>query len=127
MVLCFINGAELSPGQVKSAELIIEDNEYRPKLGGRTSATTITVDPSKTPHAIDFTYMAGPQKGQMAKGIYKVAGNDLTICLGLNPKVDRPTEFAAPVDSDLFWLSGNGPASRRQRPAPTDRTRTQAF
>jgi uncharacterized protein (TIGR03067 family) len=68
------------------------------------AATTIKVDSSKIPHSIDFTYTAGPQKGRMAKGIYKIEGDDLTICRGLTDQAERPTEFAAPVDSNLLLV-----------------------
>jgi hypothetical protein len=46
MFLCFVNGEELSPEQVKSGELVVADNEYRPKLGANVAATTIRVDSS---------------------------------------------------------------------------------
>src|SRR5271168_4142321 len=83
MFLCFVNGEELSPDLVKSGELVVEDNEYRPKLGASVEATSINVDSSKTPHSIDFTYVEGPKKGLTLKGIYKIEGNNLTICQGL--------------------------------------------
>jgi len=66
--------------------------------------TTIKVDSSKTPHTIDFTYTVGPQKGQTVKGIYKIDRDDLTVCRGLTEQVERPTEFAAPVDSNLLLV-----------------------
>jgi uncharacterized protein (TIGR03067 family) len=104
MLLCFVNGEELSPDQIKSGKLVVEDNEYRPKLGASVAATTIKVDSSKIPHSIDFTYTAGPQKGQTMKGIYKIDGAGLTICRGLTDQSERPTEFAAPVDSNLLLV-----------------------
>jgi uncharacterized protein (TIGR03067 family) len=104
MFLCFVNGEELSPDQIKSGALVVEDNEYRPKLGASVAATTIKVDSSKIPHSIDFTYTAGPQEGQLVKGIYKIEGDDLTICRGLTDQAERPTEFAAPVDSNLLLV-----------------------
>jgi uncharacterized protein (TIGR03067 family) len=104
MFLCFVNGDELSPDQVKSGELVVIDNEYRPKLGASAAATTIKVDSSKTPHSIDFTYTAGPQIGQTVRGIYKIEGDDLTICRGLTEQAERPTEFAAPVDSNMLLV-----------------------
>ena len=104
MVLVFINGEELPADQVKSGELIIEDDQYRAKLGANASTSTIKVDSSKTPKEIDLTYTAGDQKGKTVKGIYKMAGDDLTICRGLTEKEARPTEFAAPVDSGLLLV-----------------------
>lgn len=54
------------------------------------------LDPSKTPSWIDLK-----QKGKesSAKGIYKLNGNELEICMGKNGK--RPDEFK---NGDSTWL-----------------------
>ena len=66
------------------------------KQGGE-SPFAYTIDESKTPRAIDFTY-DGPVaalKGARQYGIYKVEGGQLTICLTLPgaAEKDRPTGF----------------------------------
>lgn len=99
MVLCFVNGEEIPADQVKTGELSVADNEYRPKLGTAATSSTIKVDSSKTPKEIDFTYTSGPQKGKTVKGIYKIVGDDLTVCRALTERDDRPIDFAAPADS----------------------------
>ncbi len=104
MVLVFINGEELPADQVRTGELTIEDDQYRAKLGAAASTSTIKIDSSKAPKEIDLTYTEGNQKGKTVKGIYKVAGDDLTICRGLTEGEARPTEFAAPVDSGLLLV-----------------------
>jgi uncharacterized protein (TIGR03067 family) len=104
MVLGFINGEELPADQIKTGELTIEDDQYRAKLGAAASASTIKVDASKAPKEIDLTYTDGAQKGKTVKGIYKMAGDDLTICRGLTEREARPTEFAAPIDSNLLLV-----------------------
>ena len=105
MVLVFRNGQEASPDLAKSGELVIEDQEYRAKLGSDSMTATIKVDSSKTPKQIDLTLSTGENKGQTVKGIYKITGDDLTICRGLTAKAARPTEFAAPVDSGLLLVT----------------------
>ena len=52
-----------------------------------------------------MTFTDGDQKGKTVKGIYKVNGDDLTICRGLTEMEARPTEFAAPVDSGLLLVT----------------------
>ena len=47
------------------------------------------VDRTEEPMAIDFTGTADPHNGEKAFGIYRVAGDALTICVGKK----RPTEF----------------------------------
>ena len=108
----------------KSGELVIEDQEYRAKLGANSLTATIKVDSSKTPKEIDLTFTTGENKGKTVKGIYKIAGDDLTICRGLTEKEARPTEFAAPVDSgllarDLETLENVRQRQPRPRRSPT--------
>ena len=107
MVLCFVNGEEISADQVKTGELVVEDNEYRPKLGASIAATTIKVDSSKTPQTIDFTYTAGPQKGQTVKGIYKIDRDDLTVCRGLTSRWNVPPSLRPRLTQVCCSWSGN--------------------
>ena len=102
LVLVFINGEELPADQVKTGELVVEDDQYRAKLGANASTSRIKVDPSRAPKEIDWTFTDGDQKGKTVKGLYKVTGDDLTICRGLTEMEARPTEFAAPLDSGLL-------------------------
>jgi uncharacterized protein (TIGR03067 family) len=104
MVLLFVSGDEVPADQAASGELLIVDDEYRPKLGATVEASTFKIDATKSPRAIDFTYTSGFSKGKTIKGIYKLDGDDLTICRGLSPEIDRPNEFAAPVGSDLLLV-----------------------
>ena len=104
MVLGFKNGEELPADQVKTAELTIDDDQCRATLGAASMAATIKVDSSRAPREIDFTFAEGDQKGKTVKGIYKVAGEDLTICRGLTEREPRPSEFAAPTNSGLLLM-----------------------
>jgi uncharacterized protein (TIGR03067 family) len=105
MFLVFRNGEEAPPDLAKTGELIIEDQEYRAKMGVNSLTATFTVDSSKEPKEIDFTPTAGENKGKTVKGIYKIAGDYLTICRGLTEKEARPTDFAAPVNSGLLLVT----------------------
>jgi len=56
--------------------------------------SSVKVDASKTPKAIDLTPLDGPDKGKTSLGIYEIKGDELRLCTAEAGK-DRPTEFSA--------------------------------
>jgi uncharacterized protein (TIGR03067 family) len=58
--------------------------------GGKEGQLPFTIDPTKVPKAIDVTAGRQGTPRLTLKGIYKLEGNKLTICLGVN---GRPAEF----------------------------------
>jgi uncharacterized protein (TIGR03067 family) len=54
----------------------------------------ISIDPSKSPKAIDYLMLAGPSKGEKQLGIYEIDGDTLRFCFA-SPGKMRPTEFTA--------------------------------
>ena len=56
-------------------------------------------DPTKDPKAYDTTVTTGTHKGDKQYGIYKLDGDELTICLASSGS-PRPKEFKAPDGSN---------------------------
>ena len=104
MVMLLASGEETPAQETKGGELVVLDDVYRSKLGATAEASTFKIDATQSPKAIDFTFTSGFSKGKTIKGIYKIEGDDLTICRGLSPETARPEQFAAPVDSDLVLV-----------------------
>ena len=67
----------------------------------RAGAGVIRLDPAADPKAFDFTATEGPQKGATARGIYRVEGDALTMCLG----DVRPSEFTGATEAALVELT----------------------
>lgn len=65
---------------------------------GQRVYVTFTIDPSKTPKQIDFTFLNGPRRGQKSIGIYESRGDadHRELCM-TDPGTDapRPTDFSA--------------------------------
>lgn len=84
----------------KNTRLVVTGDTFVVMVGDRViSSGTNTLDPSKTPAAIDSTYTEGPDKGKSFKGIYKSHGEILTFCRAGSPDQARPTEFKTDADS----------------------------
>ncbi len=57
---------------------------------------SFSVDPTKSPKEIDFTFLDGPHKGEKCLGAYKLKGGSLWVCLAdPGTKGARPLEFSA--------------------------------
>jgi uncharacterized protein (TIGR03067 family) len=54
--------------------------------------STFRLRPAATPRGIDLKLTAGPDKGKQVKGIYKLDGDSLTICVA-EPGKERPKAF----------------------------------
>jgi uncharacterized protein (TIGR03067 family) len=95
-----VNGEKVPDDAIEMAKLVVKDDQYTITLGEQTtSAAKFTMDSSKTPKQVDFKYTEGLQKGQTAKGIYKLDGDTFTMCRSLTEEGDRPAEFTAAADS----------------------------
>jgi uncharacterized protein (TIGR03067 family) len=64
---------------------------------------TIKLDPAAKPKAIDQTIIKGRFKGDTALGIYKLDGDELTICIAWGSE-ERPTEFAGKLDGKAMLV-----------------------
>jgi uncharacterized protein (TIGR03067 family) len=73
----------------------IQSKDGKPLFAG-----TVRVDPTATPAAIDFEHADGALAGKSWKGIYRLAGDTLTICDNA-PNLDkgRPPAFQAKAGS----------------------------
>ena len=77
-------------GEYLRIRLIDGDNKPR-------AVQTFLVNSSKKPKTIDVY-----QYGMTRRGIYEVDADTLKLCLSHGGKKERPTEFAAPKDSELI-------------------------
>jgi uncharacterized protein (TIGR03067 family) len=88
-------------GQDAPAEIVrtitrtVEKDHVVWKRDGKNFAgTTIVLDPSRTPAAIDVIPDGGPAHGKRVLGIYKLEKDRLTICMA-DADQPRPREFKA--------------------------------
>ena len=72
---------------------------------GKTAENfSFLLNPTKKPKEIDLDDQGRrASKGRLDRGIYKIDGDTLRICIQTDKDAPRPTEFASPKDSSL-WL-----------------------
>jgi uncharacterized protein (TIGR03067 family) len=69
---------------------------------GDEHRVTYKVDPDGKAGTIDITPTEGPHKDQVLKGIYRLKGDELKICLARDPDKERPKEFESKEGSGLI-------------------------
>jgi uncharacterized protein (TIGR03067 family) len=74
-------------------------------VNGTDYTCKVKLDPKAKPHTtIDLVVDEGPDdhKGKTSKGLYKLDGDKLTLCVSL-PGKDRPKEFAQAEDEAYLF------------------------
>jgi RNA polymerase sigma factor (sigma-70 family) len=107
------DGRALPEEKVKEIEATFGGDGYRFSAGLRVAGAltgTFTADPDARPRSFDLVPKAGVYKGQTFKGIYKVDGDTLTLCL-VWPTKERPKEFVSPPNSTAILA-----VFKRQKP-----------
>jgi uncharacterized protein (TIGR03067 family) len=98
------DGKAQEPEELKDRFQVIKGEKatflFKDKERGVVS---MKIDPTKSPAHMDTTYEDGPAKGTTLKGIYKIEGDTMTLCLGGIGK-DRPTEFASKPGSGTILI-----------------------
>jgi uncharacterized protein (TIGR03067 family) len=95
-------GQKMPADQLKDLVLTFDGAKHTVKNGAAVIQTgTQTIDPSKSPKAIDVTLTEGPSKGAVMLGIYEFDGDTLKVCFDMGGK-QRPTEFKSPSGSATF-------------------------
>ena len=61
---------------------------------------TLKLDPGTTPRSVDMSVTAGSQKDNVIEGIYRLKGDELTICAKVVGK-ERPTRFESPEGDSI--------------------------
>jgi uncharacterized protein (TIGR03067 family) len=97
-------GTWQSSGEGIEATWTFDGDKIKASVAGMDYTCKAKIDKDAKPHAsIDLTVLDGPEeaKGKLSKGIYKLDGEKLTICVSLPGKEDRPKDFAQ-VDDEAY-------------------------
>jgi uncharacterized protein (TIGR03067 family) len=66
----------------------------------------VSIDPTKTPKEVDYTYTRGPLKDKRQKGIYTLDGDTFVDCFPEGAAdSERPTEFKSTKENGLTLVT----------------------
>lgn len=119
------DGRDVPDDEVSRTTLVIKGDAFTFPEDARVGtgpSGTFTIDPSRTPRAIDATPSSGPNKGETWLGIYEIAG-DLYKVAFAPPGKARPTRFVSEPGSGRLhsvWRRGTPADTLRGDLAGTD-------
>jgi uncharacterized protein (TIGR03067 family) len=103
-----VGGATVRGGSVGPLMYVFEGDRISLIEGETNSGVgTVTLDAAREPKAMGVAMTAGPGKGQTARGIDRVVGGRLTLCIG----EERPHEFRGAGPAALVELVRQAEAS----------------
>ncbi|MBA4064460.1 MAG: hypothetical protein C0501_12250 [Isosphaera sp.] len=97
-------GKEQAAEQSKRLSIVIDRDVFSFRFEGQPKALDmkLTVDPAARPKALDLASTV--REGQVARGIYELAGDELKVCWSRNGKA-RPDGFATRPGDDRMFLT----------------------
>lgn len=102
-----VQGRQLTAEQVKAARVRVKGDKMTVTLGpGTVTESTIHLDPTKKPKALDLTPLAGEEKGtRCPAGIYELDGDSLRICVNDRPGGRSPARRSSSGSPGRRWWS----------------------
>src|SRR5262249_53126630 len=98
IVTAIKGGDAIPPAFLKAAKANFKGDKITIEVAGESYFGIAKLDETKKPKEVDLTV-----EGQLHLGIYKVEGDDLTVCLAA-PKEPRPTKFESPAKTGTFLV-----------------------
>jgi uncharacterized protein (TIGR03067 family) len=100
-----LQGTWATEGDGLDAKWTFEGEKVKATVNGTDYTCKVKIDTEAKPNGtLDFTIEDGPEeaKGKISKGIYKLDGEKLTLCVSV-PGKDRPKDFAQTEDEAYLF------------------------
>lgn len=86
------DGQTIPAAMLTSSLLLLDGDRFRMESPEATYEGIFIIDVEREPHWIDIDFVEGPESGNRCEGLFKLDGDQLTICLGL-VGTGRPQRF----------------------------------
>jgi uncharacterized protein (TIGR03067 family) len=88
-----IDGTVIPQEALKQSRLVIDGDQFSMFSPEANYHGNWTFDLTKEPFWIDMNFTEGPEAGNSSYGVFRISGDELTICLGLTG-IPRPAAFS---------------------------------
>ncbi len=88
-----VDGADMPAAYSAHSRILMDGDRFRMESPEGTYDGTFAIDASVEPARIDIDFVEGPEAGNRSCGIYELAGDQLTMCIGV-VGAPRPKSFA---------------------------------
>ena len=93
-----VDGSVFPAGALSASRVLIDGDRFRTESPEATYEGIFNLNVEAQPHEIDIEFIAGPEAGKWNYGIFRLAGDQLELCLDLNGK-PRPATFGTSTGS----------------------------
>src|SRR5438094_355778 len=101
-----VNGKDVPLAKLENTVLTIKDDVYTITIKDKTVARCkLVLDPKQDPKHLDMIFLEGGKKDDLHKAVYRIDGDKLQICRGLNAEQARPNQFATWPDTNYFVVT----------------------
>jgi uncharacterized protein (TIGR03067 family) len=95
------DGKPLPEDAIQGIKMVIDGDKYTLIVGGERMVSTLHLDPTKKPKSIDAKATGGPYKDKTLLGIYRIEGDEFTVCFAA-PGKERPKDFTTKSGTGTF-------------------------
>lgn len=100
-----VEGKDVPADKLGGSVLTIMGDVYEVKVKNTKYPCTLKLHAGKNPREVDMVFMEPGGGEKVNKGIYKLEGDKLVICRGLNANQERPGQFATWPGTSCFVIT----------------------
>ena len=94
-------GKPLPEDATQGIKMVIDGDKHTLIVGSDKMVSTHLLDPTTTPKSIDAKATEGPYKDMTLLGIYRIRGDEFTVCFAA-PGKERPKNFTTKSGTGTF-------------------------
>jgi uncharacterized protein (TIGR03067 family) len=95
------DGKPLPQDTIQGIKMVMDGDKHTLIVGNEKMVSTHHLDPTTKPKSIDAKASDGPYKDKTLLGIYRIEGDEFTVCFAA-PGKERPKNFTTKTGTGTF-------------------------